>query len=65
MDMDELKVPVGDLLDKMIEITANKKESNKESRELNEIKDEISRKTDNGKRAKGMWTDSPEFVSIQ
>ena len=55
---------IDNLLDKMIEITANKKESNKESRELNEIKDEISRKTDNGKRAKGMWTDSPEFVSI-
>lgn len=56
---------IDNLLDKMIQITANKKESNKESRELNEIKDEISRKTDNGKRAKGMWTDSPEFVSIQ
>lgn len=56
---------IDNLLDKMIEITENKKESNKESRELNEIKDEISRKTDNGKRAKGMWTDSPEFVSIQ
>jgi len=56
---------IDNLLDKMIEITANKKESNKESRELNEIKDEIRRKTDNGKRAKGMWTDSPEFVSIQ
>ena len=35
---------IDNLLDKMIEITANKKESNKESRELNEIKDEISRK---------------------
>jgi len=56
---------IDNLLDKMIEITANKKESNKESRELNEILDEIRRKTDNGKRAKGMWTDSPEFVSIQ
>lgn len=56
---------IDNLLDKMIEITAKEKESNKESRELNEIKDEISRKTDNGKRAKGMWTDSPEFVSIQ
>ena len=28
---------IDNLLDKMIEITANKKESNKESRELNEI----------------------------
>lgn len=56
---------IDNLLDKMIEITAKEKESNKESLELNEIKDEISRKTDNGKRAKGMWTDSPEFVSIQ
>jgi len=56
---------IDNLLDKMIQITANKKESNKESRELNEILDEIRRKTDNGKRAKGMWTDSPEFVSIQ
>ena len=56
---------IDNLLDKMIEITAKKKESNKESCELNEILDEIRRKTDNGKRAKGMWTDSPEFVSIQ
>ena len=56
---------IDNLLDKMIEITAKEKESNKESRELNEIKDEISRKTDNGKRAKGMWTDSPEFVSFK
>ena len=54
---------IDNLLDEMIEIIANKKESNKESRELNEIKDEISRKTDNGKRAKGMWTNSPEFVN--
>lgn len=56
---------IDNLLDKMIEIIAQNKESNKESRELQEIKDEISRKTLDGKRAKGMWTDSPEFVSIQ
>lgn len=56
---------IDNLLDKMIEIIAQNKESNKESRELQEIKDEISRKTLDGKRAKGMWTESPEFVSIQ
>ena len=56
---------IDNLLDKMIQITANKKDANKDSPELNKIFDEIRRKTDNGKRAKGMWTDSPEFVSIQ
>ncbi len=56
---------IDNLLDKMNQIIAKEKTSNKESRELNEIKDKIMRKTDNGKRAKGMWTDSPEFVSIK
>ena len=56
---------IDNLLDKMIEITANKKESNKPDPELNKILDEIRRKTDNGKRAKGMWTGSPEFMSIK
>jgi len=56
---------IDNLLDKMIQITANKKECNKPDPELNKILDEIRRKTDNGKRAKGMWTDSPEFVSFK
>ena len=30
-----------------------------------EIKDKISRKTNEGKYAKGMWTDSPEFLYNQ
>ena len=56
---------IDNLLDKMNEIIANKKESNKPDPELNKIFDEIRRKTDNGKRAKGMWTNSPEFMSIK
>ena len=56
---------IDNLLDEMIEITANKKECDKPDPELNKILDEIRRKTDNGKRAKGMWTDSPEFVSFK
>ena len=56
---------IDNLLDKMNEIIANKKESNKDTAELNKIFDEIRRKTDNGKRAKGMWTGSPEFMSIK
>lgn len=54
---------IDNLLDKMLEIIAQNKESNKHTAELQEIFDEISVKTDNGKRAKGMWTDSPEFMS--
>jgi hypothetical protein len=46
----------------MIEITANKKESNKNETKLQEIRVQINTKTDNGKRAKGMWTESPEFM---
>ena len=53
---------IDNLLDKMNQIIANKKESNKDCGELNKIKDEINKKTSNGKYAKGMWTDSPEFM---
>ena len=56
---------IDNLLDKMNEITTKEKDSNKDTAELNKIFDEIKRKTDNGKRAKGMWTDSPEFVSFK
>jgi len=56
---------IDNLLDKMIQITAKEKECNTPDPELNKIFDEIRRKTDNGKRAKGMWTDSPEFVSFK
>jgi len=56
---------IDNLLDKMIQITAKEKECDKPDPELNKIFDEIRRKTDNGKRAKGMWTDSPEFMSIK
>ena len=49
-------------LDKMSELIANKKLSNKDKEELQNLKDEINKKTDNGKRAKGMWTESPEFI---
>ena len=53
---------IDNLLDKMIQITAKEKECDKPDPELNKILDEIRRKTDNGKRAKGMWTESPEFM---
>lgn len=53
---------IDNLLDKMNDLIANKKDSNKDTAELNKIFDEIRRKTDNGKRAKGMWTESPEFI---
>ena len=56
---------IDNLLDKMIQITAKEKECDKPDPELNKILDEIRRKTDNGKRAKGMWTESPEFVSFK
>lgn len=45
----------------MSEIIVKNKKSNKDKSQLQEIKDKIRRKTNNGKYAKGMWTDSPEF----
>ena len=56
---------IDNLLDKMIEITAKEKESNKNETKLQEIRVQINIKTDNGKRARGMWTESPEFVSFK
>ena len=53
---------IDNILDKMSELIANKKLSNKEKEELQKLKDQINTKTDNGKRAKGMWTTSPEFA---
>ena len=54
---------IDNILDKMSELIANKKLSNKDKEELQNLKDQINTKTDNGKRAKGMWTESPEFVN--
>jgi hypothetical protein len=56
---------IDNLLDEMSEIIAKNKKSNKDKTLLQEIKDKISRKTNNGKYAKGMWTDSPEFMYNQ
>lgn len=53
---------IDNILDKMSKLIANKKLSNKEQEELQNLKQEINKKTDNGKRAKGMWTESPEFI---
>jgi len=54
------------ILDEMLEIKAKNKESNKETSEdkamLKHLAKTINLKTDDGKRAKGMWTDSPEFI---
>ena len=54
---------IDNILDKMSELIANKKLSNKEKEELQNLKQEINKKTNNGKRAKGMWTESPEFLA--
>ena len=54
---------IDNILDKMSELIANKKLSNKEQEELQNLKQEINKKTNNGKRAKGMWTESPEFLA--
>lgn len=53
---------IDNILDKMSKLIANKKLSNKEQEELQNLQSEINKKTDNGKRAKGMWTESPEFI---
>ena len=54
------------ILDDMLEIIAKNKDSNKEKSEDKEMIEHLTRtinlKTDDGKRAKGMWTESPEFI---
>jgi|TARA_R110002051_G_scaffold28389_2_gene67521 hypothetical protein len=54
------------ILDEINEIIAKNKESNKESSEdkamLKHLYESINLKTLNGERAKGIWTDSPEFT---
>ena len=54
------------ILDEINEIIAKNKDSNKEKSEDKEMIEHLTRtinlKTDDGKRAKGMWTDSPEFI---
>ena len=54
---------IDNILDKMNELIANKKLSNKDKEELQNLKEEINKKTNNGERAKGMWTESPEFLA--
>ena len=54
---------IDNILDKMSELIANKKLSNKDKEELQNLKDEINKKTNNGQYAKGMWTESPEFLA--
>ena len=54
---------IDNILDKMNSLIANKKLSNKDKQELQNLKDEINKKTNDGKRAKGMWTESPEFLA--
>lgn len=53
------------ILDEMNEIIAKNKKLNKESEDdramLKHLCETINLKTNNGKYAKGMWTDSPEF----
>tara|TARA_R100000234_G_scaffold97688_1_gene66066 strand:+ start:148 stop:348 length:201 start_codon:yes stop_codon:yes gene_type:complete len=54
------------ILDDMLEIIAKNKDSNKEKSEDKAMIEHLTRtinlKTDDGKRAKGMWTESPEFI---
>lgn len=52
---------IDNLLDEMSQIIKQNNKSNKDKTLLQEIKDKISRKTNDGKYAKGIWTDSPEF----
>jgi hypothetical protein len=55
------------ILDDISKIITKNKTSNKESEDnramLKHLYATINLKTDNGKRAKGMWTESPEFLA--
>ena len=54
------------ILDEINEIIAKNKDSNKEKSEekamIEHLERTINLKTDDGKRARGMWTESPEFI---
>ena len=54
------------ILDEINEIIAKNKDSNKEKSEekamIEHLERTINLKTDDGKRAKGIWTESPEFI---
>ena len=54
---------IDNILDKISKLIAKEKLSNKEQEELQNLKQQINTKTQNGKNAKGMWTESPEFVN--
>ena len=58
---------VDDILDEINEIIAKENDANKQTPEdtaqLQELFNQINKKTLNGERAKGMWTDSPEFLT--
>ncbi len=55
------------ILDEINEIIAKEKDSNKQTEEDKALMEHLTRtinlKTHNGERAKGMWTDSPEFLT--
>jgi len=57
------------ILDDINKIIAKNKTSNKEGEDekamLKHLYETINLKTNNGKYAKGMWTDSPEFLYNQ
>jgi hypothetical protein len=61
-----IKREIDHILDEINEIIAKNKDSNKEKSEDKEMIEHLTRtinlKTDDGKRAKGMWTESPEFI---
>ena len=53
----------------MLELIAKNKTSNKQNDDdkamIEHLEQTINLKTDDGKRAKGMWTESPEFMYNQ
>ena len=57
------------ILDQMLEIIEKNKTSNKQNDDdkamIEHLERTINLKTHDGKRAKGMWTDSPEFIYNQ
>lgn len=60
---------IDNILDQMLELIAKNKTSNKQNDDdkamIEHLERTINLKTHDGKRAKGMWTDSPEFMYNQ
>lgn len=67
--MSHIRREIDEILDQINEIIATSEMQggidDQDKTELQQLFDEINKKTLNGERAKGIWTESPEFNYIK